>query len=275
MQHLAFRVVFSGAAFAVLGFYLFGPEAITGRFDMMALGLMVLVALPWLGALVEEFKIGGIEAKLRAIREEAAEAADAATEAREVAEEAILSRSAPAVAPPSVETSMDADPMIEAARLDTQPPSQDDPLAELEALAQRYLAKRDSMSKGALRTAATTSIFGDMQRAAMALGADHAAIQTWIASDDPGRQLAAIAWLREFPAACPPATFIRLIERATHSFVQYWGLRALSGRIDALGTDEFSIADRVRLKEIRSLVPAGTDRSAQIKRIDRKLAGDS
>ena len=45
--------------------------------------------------MVEEFKIGGVEAKLRAIQEEVTEASDTASEAREVAEEVAVERAIP------------------------------------------------------------------------------------------------------------------------------------------------------------------------------------
>lgn len=94
-------------------------------------------------------------------------------------------------------------------------------------------------------------------------------------SDIPEEQLAAIAWLRNFPAALAPATYIDLIERTSQPFVQYWGLRALAGRLSALGLDELSISDRIQLKEIESMMRSGTDRHAQLRRINRKLSGQS
>ena len=301
MQHFWFRLIFTFAALALLAWYLFAPEVLTERFDTMALGLLAIAALPWLGALVEEFKIGGVEAKLRAVREEAAEAADAAADAREVAEELALSKdSIPTefgdllkkefgVAPTAkdADDSFDLDATDEAKNKvapskssrtnfddgEPQPAAPSDALSQLQKLAARYIDKRQKMSSGAMQTAAMTNIFADMQAVARTLGGDDRTIVGWMQSDDPGQQLAAIAWLRNFPAAVPPATYISLIERANQSFVQYWGIRALSGRIDSLGLDEFSIADRINLKEFESLMRAGTDRHTQIRRVNRKLAG--
>ena len=45
--------------------------------------------------MVEEFKIGGVEAKLRAIQEEVTKASDTASKAREVAEELAVERAIP------------------------------------------------------------------------------------------------------------------------------------------------------------------------------------
>ena len=320
-----FRFVFSLAALAVLGAYIFGPEVLAKRFDTMALGLLGLAALPWLGALVEEFKIGGVEAKLRAIREEVAEAGDAASEAREVAEEIALNRhippdfddlltrefgGKPAQASPSPKAqksqfTLEKGPIKPSAglsdtdlkdrsdyfgddpfALDNQDTRQDIPsssepakpvpldlLAPLEKMASTYVETRKAMPSSAARTAKMTAIFGDMQNTAARLGGDNSEILQWLRGDDAGQQLAGLAWLRNFPAAVPPSSYIDVIERSTQPFVQYWALRALSGRLSALGLDEFSIADRVALKEFESLMRAGTDRHAQIRRINRKLSG--
>ncbi len=271
-----FRFVFSLAALAVLGAYIFGPEVLAKRFDTMALGLLGLAALPWLGALVEEFKIGGVEAKLRAIREEVAEAGDAATDAREVAEELALTRLASTNVPddPFVMDDplmRDLEPMTRLVK--PQPLAGTEPQSTLEQLAHTYVSLRESMTSSAARTARMTSLFAEMQTAAGKLGGDDITMLQWLQSDDAGHQLASIAWLRNFPAAVVPSRYVDLIERATQPFVQYWALRALSGRLSALGLDEFSIADRVALKEFESLMRAGTDRHAQIRRINRKLSG--
>lgn len=330
-----FRFVFSLAALAVLGAYVFGPEVLAKRFDTMALGLLGLAALPWLGALVEEFKIGGVEAKLRAIREEVAEAGDAASEAREVAEELALTQRIPknyetpsaqnfSAAPEDPKSEKDYiersrpprvdiqyapdaerqeskeilpedffdqpapeddateksapinpeenDPFFIAAR-PTISPADDDRLGQLKEIARYYVQVRKKMPSGTARTAQMTSLFAEMQAAAGKLGGDSEEMHQWLRSDESGKQLAAISWLRSFPAAVPPAIYVDVIERAKQPFVQYWALRALSGRLSALGLDEFSIADRVALKEFESLMRAGTDRHAQIRRINRKLSG--
>lgn len=303
LRHYLLRALFTLLALAVLGWYLFAPATMTERFDTMALGLLGLAALPWLGALVEEFKVGGVEAKLRAIREEAEEAVDTAAQAREVAEELALVRPAEPVAPPEIDEFDDllSSPFGAAPAKPSDPHTdpgsdEDDPATEALAsvtriskpapqgtarsaadrlldLAATYAETRASMPSSAARTALMTAIFGDMQQQAARLGGDFADASVWMRSDDPGRQLASVAWLRSFPAAEPPARYIDLIERATQPFVQYWALRALSGRFSALGLTDVSLADRIALKEIESMMRAGTDRHAQIRRINRKLAG--
>lgn len=318
IQNVIFRVLFTLVSLGALVFYIFGPAHLAAKFDTMALGLLGLAALPWLGALVEEFKIGGIEAKLRAIQEEVAEATDTASEAREVAEELAVTRAIPSdfddqlVAefapkpaakrqskpkPDTFDPFQAPQPIKPASAKEMptfgpdnsdgddpffiQPSPQEpssptpDPLNELNEIAKQYAVARESMHSGSLRTARMTSIFAEMQTAARRLGGDHKGILAWMHSDIAAEQLAAIAWLRNFPAAVVPATYIDLIERTTEPFVQYWGLRALSGRLSSVGLAELSIADRIQLKEIESMMRPGTDRHAQLRRINRTLAGQS
>lgn len=298
-----FRMLFTVVGLALLAGYLFGPSDVADRFDTIALGLLGLAALPWLGTLVEEFKIGGIEAKLRTIREEAQDALETATDAREVAEELVLAKgvsrvessnngyedlsekelsASPLAAPETVPIPPEKDgdqdaavPLESSCRpVDDDPflAVQSGPLDELRNLAEKYVEKRAKMTPGAMRTAMMTNIFADMQGVAMMVDADDGTITGWMKGKDDGLQLAAIAWLRNYPAAMPPSAYIDLIERTTEPFVQYWGLRALSGRISALGSQEISIADRIALKELESLIRPGTDSQVQVRRINRELS---
>ncbi|NNE52172.1 MAG: hypothetical protein HKN30_07205 [Sulfitobacter sp.] len=299
MQHFLFRLIFTIAALLILGAYLFLPDVFAKRFDMPALGLLALAALPWLGALVESFKIGGVEAKLRAIRAEAEEAADAAAEAREVAEELAISKPKASefeVGNAANEIDRDEEEREAGAaddaqangaddgRAETLSPLQDDlslrqeatgradPRHRLEMLARTYVKTRKAMPSGAPRTARMTTIFAEMQQEARHL-ADDTTVRGWLKSDDEGQQLAAVAWLRCFPEAVPPSRYIALIRRSTQPFVQYWAMRALSGRISAKGLEGFSIEDQLQLQQIENMFRAGTDRHTQIRRLNRKLSG--
>lgn len=206
----------------------------------------------------------GAAAEARSAAGEASAAADmaseAAAEARAVAEDSAVSPSV------SFEGVSENAPGTGDAGSD-----HGDDRRRLADLAGQYVQTRNAMQAGPGRTAQMTAIFTEMQQAARALGPARDDVLGWLSGSDSGLQLAAIAYLRAHPDAAPPSALVRAIGQAGEPFVQYWALRALSGQVDKAGIDGFSIADRERLRDYESGIRRGTDRHAQLVRLNQRL----
>ena len=130
------------------------------------------------------------------------------------------------------------------------------------------------MKPGGSRTAKMTELFSRMQQAAQSSGKGSIIVSEWLKSD-PGRQLAAIAYLRAFPEEVVPEELISAIERQLQSFAQYWALRVLNNLADTSGDSAFSPYDLRRLRELEGEMRKGTDRHDQVRTINRKLKNKS
>lgn len=237
------------------------PSSIVDRLDYVALGLVVLIALPWLLNCFDELEFGGVKAKLRYENTTAT-----AHESRELAEELAISRTSAEkeqqwmkqTQTPETGHSTDKDVT--------------DFVRDLREMSRHYVKVRESMSSGAERTAKMTEIFGLLECLAKNIPEDNGDIVGWLSQQDAGYQLAAIAWLRSHPSRIKPAALIEAIDRSNQPFVQYWALRVLHGHVDRKGITDFSLRDRRTLQQLEYQVREGTDRWYQLHRINKKLS---
>lgn len=291
MSYRRTRVLISLGAVIALIAYLIAPQildgAIIARLDSTAFLLLAVAALPWLALLVSEFEAFGMKAKMVEVDKKADEATDIAKEARDAAAEA---RSAAAEASAAADLASEAatearavaedraiapdfaellnTPFSENGEREADAVEDTSPLLDLAA---KYVETRSRHSSGPDRTSMMTTIFTQMQHATRALGTGREDVVGWLTEPDAGKQLAAIAYLRSYPETAPPVHLVDAIGRAGEPFVQYWALRALSGRVDKAGIDGFSIADRERLKSYEASIKRGTDRHIQLTRLNQRL----
>ena len=228
----------------------FMPFEISKRLDGIAIGLAGFAILPFLLRLLayffEEVSIAGIGAKLRDD--------DAASKNRELTEDITMG------------TIFD--------EVSLQPPCEESmvkPLKELEKLANEYVSTRGSMSPGSERTGKMTKIFNQMENVARKLELNQINVCDWLSNEKPGRQLAAIAWLRSHPKDIKPKGLIEVVFKSKQSFIQYWALRALKKHLDESNDKNFLYADRRKLNALEALIGQGTDRYYQLRRINKKL----
>ena len=269
MFKLGLRVNLTAIGIIALVIYVSAPiwlsSEIMKRLDVVALGLIVFAALPWLAYCLEELEIGGFKAKLRAIGEQAETASETASTVREMVDELAISGSTFSQRHGTLDLSQSG---LEAS---ATKPGKEDPIEELKELAKEYVSIRGSMPSGSERTAKMTAIFGQLESVARELGLDRTEVANWLSQEDAGRQLAAIAWLRAHPDQIKPVGLIAMVDKSNQPFVQYWALRVLKRHVDRKGIMDFSPHDLRQLKELEAQIRRGTDRYFQLRRINEQL----
>lgn len=233
------RWVLTALAVGLVVFRIFWPDLL----DETALLILAVGALPWLGSFVRSFKAFGMEAELREIKETAAEAKAVA---RDAAQQVDLERPlAPAAPDVAMATAGAVDGLFQ--------------------LADRYVATRGSMQSGSTRTAEMTRIFREMMAEARRTGPNQpqalAGLDPTVPDADPGKQLAAVAYVYEMPDQVDPGRLIACIAGSRQPFVQYWGLMALRKHAKLFGPSRFSAADMAGLAALRGAFRKGTDRA--------------
>ncbi len=250
------RIFISLAALLMLILYIGAPiflhEHLVNRLDYVALGLVVIASVPWLGYYLEEFEFWGIKAKLREVEELAAGN-------RQIAEELVISRNA------SLQQNTKIYP--------NNGQQKKEELEESEKLwrdlAGEYVSIRKSMSSGPERTAKMTSIFGQLEGIFRNFRPDKAQISKCLSEEDAGLQLAGIAWLHAHPDQILPDTVISVADNSNQNFIQYWALRVLNKYVDESGITNFSPRNIRQLKQLEQIMPRGTDRSYLVRRLNR------
>lgn len=241
------------------------PITIVERFDFVALGFAVLIALPWLVACFEEFEFGGLKAKFRSVEQRTEEANEKAYNTREIFDELAISRGTTERGQqrPKLSETPEASAVTDKDVVES--------IDGLRELSRRYVAIRESMSPGASRTVKMTEIFGLLEGLAKNIPEEKGDIVNWLSDNDAGYQIAAIAWLRSHPESIKPAILIETIEQSSQPFVQYWALRVLHGHVDRKGITDFTPRDLRNLQQLEEQMHQKTDRWYQLNRINRKL----
>lgn len=242
------RWLLTGAALVVLGLHLFFPELL----DETALVILAVAALPWFGAFVSSFKAFGLEAQLREIKETANKAKAVAEDAAQQVE---------------LETPMDG----QAGPLESMGTGGGGLSADLFGLADTYVATRRDMPSGSERTAEMTRIFRQMMAEARRIGPDQPMALEGMEADDPGRQLASVAYAYEMPGQATPEQLIGVIARSQQPFVQYWGLMALRKLVKRFGVQQFTAADLAAFNRLEGAFHKGTDRAFVYEQIQRDI----
>lgn len=231
------------------------------KIDEIALGILAIAALPWLGLFVTSFKAFGLEADLRDAVTKAEAASEKAEEASNLAQDTSQRL--------DLETAPDAVPST-ADIGGTGGGAQTDALFEL---AQTYLSTRGSMASGNERTSEMTRIFREMMREARLIGPDIPQAVDGLMSDDPGRQLASTAYAYELPGQASPGDLINTISRSNQPFVQYWGLMALRKSLKIIGIESWNASDIAKFKALSGAFRERTDRHWVYQQILAGLGG--
>lgn len=242
--------------------------------DQVTVGLGVLAVLPWLTYLFKSLKLpGGYEFVFQDIQQQVIEAKGAAQEAKGAA--------------------ADAGQMAQAAfsavvadtggpRVGGGPRFGDGPRAggaevfaeHWETLARRYNEIRETQVRGAARTGAMTAVVTEMIAGAHRWG--NFDVRRLLVENDPGRRLAAYAYLYALPQF---ELLDELVESVTgledKPFGQYWGIKSIrqvigDRRQQAVSPQILSRLEQFLHKKLR----VGTDRYYALTLALRDLRGD-
>lgn len=244
--------VFPLVLVAVLAYRLFAPTS-WPKFDLVEIGLVCLMFSPYLARIFSELSVGGLfTAKLRDLQQQVA---DVTTE-QAVFEDKVLFNNSVKV----VESATDIDSVSEkAADFPTN--------HKLEKLSGLYIKTRREMSPGASRTARMEAIMQTMIQEAGKIGHDWSNLKIWISSNDPGRQLSAIAYGLCFPKSVEIGDLMRVIKETEQPFVQYWALRLVRFLVRDHSDKLLSELNWRFLAELQQTLPKSTDRARLIESI--------
>jgi hypothetical protein len=249
MHGMKFRAVFAATMVGLALITLFPAAIGLEKIDVVTIALVLLAFLPWLSTFLSEFSAGGITVKLREIE-----------------------KKIETVAEQQVRTDDQLIQSATAAQSATKPRKSAMPASQgLDELAQKYISTRNSMRSGPARTTKMTDIFVEMRAAALATGPGWDQAEGWLADDDPGRNLGALAFLNAFPEKVKPSSLIDLVERTSQPFIQYWALRTLNSFVQTQGSKDFSVADVRRLKALEGQLGPSVDRGILVRSINRDL----
>lgn len=224
------------------------------RFDFIALGLVILAAVPWLTQWLDEFEFGGLKVRLRNVEENVAAN-------RQIVEEIAISTSVSGSQREELEERKNKGE-IQASK---------GSMERFRNLAAEYVSIRKAMHSGPERTARMTEIFGQLEREARALGPDRMEVNEWLLQEDAGLQIAALGWLRAHPEYVKPGTLISVVDNSNQAFVQYWALRVLRRHVEQDSVVDFTPRDVRQLKRLEKQIHPGTDRHYQIRCINEIL----
>ena len=115
-----------------------------------------------------------------------------------------------------------------------------------------------------------TSIFRDMLQAANALKDNPDLTKRWLAGDDAGLQLAAIAYAYAFPETLTATCLVEVMMRSKQPFVQQWALRAIQRMVDTYGVAKLSPIDIEQLERYEKRTKPG-DRTAIAASVNRAI----
>lgn len=244
-----FRLVFAAAMIAMALITMFPTVIGLEKVEIVSISLVLLAFLPWLSTFLSEFSAGGITLKLREIEKKIETVAE-----QQVRTDDQLMQSA-------------TDSQTNARK----PQSTKVQSQNLETLAQKYIKTRASLPSSSTRTSKMTEIFVEMRAASKVAGPNWGQEELWIAADDPGKNLAAVAYLNAYLEKVKPTQLIDLVERTSQPFVQYWALRTVNSYVQANGSKNFSASDAKRLKALEGSLGPSVDRGILVRSINRDL----
>jgi hypothetical protein len=221
------------------------------RLDVIAVGLLVIAALPWAASFLSEISVPGVlDAKFRALEEKIQETQDQADNAtrQAIASEDLVLKPLPS----SGALTGDA--------LDT-----------LKVLGQRYVATRSSMKSGDERTSTMTAIFRDMSAAAGNFEGEWPLASRWLLASDAGMVLAAIAYDYVHNDEADVSPLIAAALSTKQPFIQYWALRVVLDIVRSTGLKMLSQKDIADLRAMESQLAKGTDRAFLVSSINKSI----
>ncbi len=217
-------------------------EWIANATDAIGLTILGLAMLPWLGTILESLSIAGFgEAKFRQIEQRIENAEEAIDNSREI------NASANVINDTSDDNSLPAD--------------------RLKSLSVDYVSTRKSMPSSNERTEKMATLFAQMRMEVRKIGKSNFDPSEGLNSDDPGENLAAIAYGYTFVDDFNMDEMIGLINSSKQPFVQFWGLRAIQNSVSSAGLAAFSAKNIEDLRSLEKLIKPRTDRAYTIGRI--------
>lgn len=243
-------VVVSTVAVVGTAAHLIFPEL---KIDAVAVGLLVIAALPWLGYLFDSVEMPGgwrVQYRQRLERSEQ-DARDARDEAAKAREDAQIAVGVAGV------TGLRGSRLID---------PDEEPLAAVRRLAGEYVALRQTAASSE-RTATATRLFGAL--AALTPQAPGFDLSEALRDTDPGMRLAGYAYLYGNPMPELLGELVAAVrDREDQHFSQYWALRALGVLVDMTGPAQVpdEIVDALR-DFVALRLPAHSDRHVELSRI--------
>jgi hypothetical protein len=238
-------------ALVVAGLHLLRPELENRLHHRCFIDYSRTTVLPWAQPLIKSIELLGVKLELQDLKNEVANAKGAAASAERKAE--YLLSSVPSTRPiaSAVSTREAADQSF------TQ-------------LMREYEHVRSTQSAGAARTQAMTAIVRKMIELAPSL--QNCDVAKALMSNEDGERLAAYAYLYARPDIQLIGPLVTSVTRLEDKpFGQYWGLQAISRVLTSREGVSVPDAARLQLRQFAQMVPRGTDRDYEIRKILRDL----
>lgn len=245
------RWILTITAVAAIIVKLFYPP-IGDRIDFVTAGLVIVAFIPWASSYISKIAIPGVlEAELRHIKRDVEITKQEAQTASQIARRSqdIVLLHGDGVA---------ADSTIGQTTED-----------QLSQLGMEYVKCRGEMPGGAIRAAAMDRLFGRMLNVAKIVGPGWEALNAWLQSGDPSKQLPGIAYAYAFSERTDISVMLDVVELSKQPFIQYWGLRAIQRAVDL--DVPVNLKDIERLQKIETSLRSGTDRFSLASSINRTI----
>jgi hypothetical protein len=231
-------------AVVLAALHLWIPEA---KIDAITLALFAIAILPWLQPIFKSVELpGGFKVEMQEIREAVRNASGAAQSAERKAELAVASFS-------------------DGGRMKARMAPAES-RERLDLLAKEYVTIRKAQRSGTARTQAMTEVVREMLDLVPSL--NNVDVKALLLSNDAGQRLAGYAYLYAQP---DPAYIEALVDSVTSvedkPFGQYWGLLAIGRAVANIQGGELPMEVVDELRSLAGRVPAGTDRSYELRKI--------
>jgi hypothetical protein len=250
MRSLSFRHVFA-AVMALLALISLFPSMIgVEKIEVLTIGLVILVFLPWLSSFFTEFSAGGITVKLREMEKKIETVAEQQVQTDDQLLRSTTNDNESARKSPTAEASSE----------------------RIEELVKQYNDVRSALKPGSARTNKMKEIFLEMRAVTSAARRPWSTGEEWLNDADAGRNLAAISYYNVYLDEVKPGQLIDLVERSSQPFIQYWALRTINSYVQEFGARAFSLADFGRLQAFEKILGPSIDRGILVRNINRALA---
>jgi hypothetical protein len=212
--------------------------------DAVSLGLIILALAPWLSPIVKSIEIVGVgKIELQELKDKVQQLEGAVSSANQKADLANASSS----------------------RHEAAFRQSINPVDELSELANKYTETREKLKASNARTALMTQLFGEMVEKSMQINA--MTVEEWLRDTNPGKRLAAIAFLYAKPAPEILETMIDSVSTEVKGFNQYWGIQTIRKIIGQIYPSPISDEIAGKLRNLSRQLPPNTDRYYEMQNI--------
>lgn len=244
-MYWAFPIVF----LSILIYRLLAPEH-WPKFDLIEIGLVCIAFTPFLASIFSELSVGGLfSAKLRDLQQKVTEVStdQAALEDRVLLESNPIGK--------ELRSEENKEDILRTGLANEK---------DFEKLSRQYLETRREFSPGDHRTKIMENLMQLMVTEADNLGDSWPNLNSWMTSDDAGRQLCAIAYGLRFPNSIEIQNLLDVIKKTEQPFIQYWALRLVRIIVRDRGHVVLTENDWKFLRDFRSQLSKSTDRARLI-----------